>query len=221
MRVELSGVSKGRRGVALPETTAAFASGRASLVVAETEQRPTVLGLIASGRMRPDSGSVTIDGEADAGALRRRVALIDAPDVSDPAPNVALAGVIAEELMFAGLRSDPISARRWLHQHGVRGLSRVPIADVVPAVRLRLLLELAVLRPGVDAIVLVSPDRHGGDPRSWWALAGEFAARGLAVLVISGEASAALLAATPKTSRPRPDRLRLRAGAPLARGARR
>jgi hypothetical protein len=46
-----------------------------------------------------------------------------------------------------------------------------------------------VLRRGVEAIVLVSPDRHGGEPAAWWAIAEDFAARDLAVLVIAGQAS--------------------------------
>lgn len=48
MRVEIREVTK---GTSLPPTTAHFASGSVTRVVAETEQRPTVLGLIATGRM--------------------------------------------------------------------------------------------------------------------------------------------------------------------------
>lgn len=216
MRVELSGVAKGD---ALPETSVVFATGRAGLAVAETEQRPTVLGLIASGRMRPSAGTVTIDGKADASGLRLRVALVDAPDVSDPAPNVIVAAVVGEELMFAGRRSDPLAVRTWLDEHGVRSLSRVPIAAVDPTVRLRLLLELATLRPGVEGIVLVSPDRHGGDPRDWWRLAEEFAQRGLAVLVIAGDAAASVVSSAPRA--PRAARPHLRPSRRLSAGGRR
>ncbi|WP_200847095.1 hypothetical protein [Microbacterium sp. 18062] len=194
MRIDVHEVSKGRRGQALPETSLAYLSGSARLAVAETEQRPTVLGLIASGRMRPDTGSVTIDGEADTASLRRRVALVDAPDVSDPAPNVTVATVVSEELMFAGRPANPLATRAWLHEHDLGGQARVPIADIRPVDRLRLLLELTVLRRDVEGLVLVSPDRHGGDPLAWWPLVEEFAERGLAVLVIAGEASDAVLA---------------------------
>lgn len=193
MRVEVTGVSKGKRGVALATTSLAFGDDAARLAVAETEQRPTVLGLIASGRMRPDTGSVTIDGAIDGSALRRRVALIDAPDVSEPAPNVTVFGVVAEELMFAGKPSSPRAVLDWLTSHDVRELSRIPIADIAPAERVRLLLELAVLRPNVDGVVLVSPDRHGGDPHAWWRIAESFAARGYSILVIAGASSGAVL----------------------------
>ena len=230
MRVTLTGVSKGRGGIALPHTSAEFSSGRVALAVAETEQRPTILGLIAAGRMRPDTGEVRIEGETDAAALRRRIALVDAPDVSDPAPDVTVAGIVAEELMFAGRRSGPLAALRWLDDAGARDLAGVPIADVVPERRLRLLLELATLRRGVEGLVLVSPDRHGGDPRQWWALAHEFAGRGFAVLVVAGEASAAVLTAPAapvparqsrlarqaRLVRPRPGRVRPRRSAALA-----
>ena len=189
MRVVLDAVGKGRREHALPATSAVFESGVATLVAAETAQRPTVLGLIASGRMRPDTGGVTLDDRTDASALRRRVALVDAPEVSEPEPDVTLAGVAAEELMFAGRRSDPVAVRRWLDEHGLEDEASVPVSNVDPAGRVRALCELAVLRKGVEAIVLVSPDRHGGEPAAWWAVAEDFAARGYAVLVIAGQAS--------------------------------
>lgn len=201
MRVELRGVSKGRRGQALPVTTVGFESGRATLTRAETEQRPTVLGLLASGRMRPDTGSIVIDGHADASGIRRRVALVDAPGVCDPAPDVTVAGVAAEELMFAGIPSNSVSVARWLDDLGLAEHAREPIANVAPIVRLRLLTELAILRDGVEGLVLVAPDRHGGDPLEWWGLARELADRGFAVLVIAGDASAAAIGAAAMIAR--------------------
>lgn len=201
MRIELRGVAKGRDGQALGTTSVGFESGRATLARAETEQRPTVLGLIASGRMRPDAGTVTVDGKADASAIRRRIALVDAPDVSDPSPNVTVAGVAAEELMFAGIPSNPVSVMHWLGQLGLDHLARTPIANVDPHARLRLLTELALLRDGVEGLVLVSPDRHGGDPIEWWELAKRLADRGFAVLVIAGDASAAAIGAAAMIAR--------------------
>lgn len=203
MRIELRGVSKGRRGQALAPTTIGFESGRATLARAETEQRPTVLGLLAAGRMRPGRGSVTIDGRADAAAIRRAIALVDAPGISDPAPDVTVAGVAAEELMFAGIPWNPASVSRWLDDLGLRDVARVPIANVDPRDRLRLLTELAILRDGVEGLVLVSPDRHGGDPLEWWTLARRLADRGFAMLVIAGDASAAAIGAAAMIARMR------------------
>ncbi|WP_159607392.1 hypothetical protein, partial [Agromyces humi] len=148
---------------------------------------------------------VTIDGRADAAAIRRAIALVDAPGVSDPAPDITLAGVAAEELMFAGIPSNPVSVSRWLDDLGLREFARVPIANVDPIVRLRLLTELAVLRDGVEGLVLVSPDRHGGDPQEWWALARGLADRGYAMLVIAGDASAAAIGAAAMIARMQAD----------------
>lgn len=187
MRVAIDAVAKGRG--ALPETSTAFETGHASLVVAETEQRPTVLGLVASGRMKTDRGSVTIDGRMDARSLRRRVALVDAPLVSEPESNVSVTGVVAEELMFAGHAPSPFAAARWLEGLGLGGIAGVPLGTVEPATRIRLLLELAALRKDVEGLVLVAPDRHGGEPLAWWRIAEEFADRGYAVLAIAGQAS--------------------------------
>lgn len=198
MKVVLDQVGK---GAALPPTSAAFETGRATLARAETEQRPTVLGLIASGRMRPDSGTVTLDGAADPSAMRRRIALVDAPDVSEPAADVTVAGIVAEELMFAGRASHPVAVGRTLRELGASEWSRHAIGTVPPTVRIRLLAELALLRKGVDALVIVSPDRHGGDPVEWWRFARELAGRDKAVLVVAGDASAAAIAAASLVSR--------------------
>lgn len=201
MRIELRGVGKGRRTQVLAPTTIGFESGRATLARAETEQRPTVLGLLAAGRMRPDTGTVTIDGRADAAAIRRTIALVDAPGVSEPAPDVTVSGVAAEELMFAGLPSHPLSVARTLDDLGLRESARLPIATADPLARLKLLTELAILRDGVEGLVLVSPDRHGGDPLEWWSLSRGLADRGFAVLVIAGDASAAAIGASAMLAR--------------------
>lgn len=198
MKIVLDRVGK---GAALPETSATFETGRATLARAETEQRPTVLGLIASGRMRPATGTVTIDGATDYSAMRRSIALVDAPDVSEPAADVTVAGIVAEELMFAGRASHPVAVTRTLRELGASEWSRSAIGTVPPTVRIRLLAELALLRKGVDALVIVSPDRHGGDPVEWWRFARELAGRDKAVLVVAGDASAAAIAAASLVSR--------------------
>lgn len=196
MRVELDACGQGE---ALPATSVAFESGAAARLVAETEQRPTVLGLLASGRMRPSTGRVLLDGapalRGTRRDLRRRVALVDAPSVSEPDGRVSLAGVLAEELLFAGIPGDPVSVRRWAEQLALPGLDR-PLAEVDPRTRLRALTEIAILRDDIEALVLVSPDRHGGDPDAWWRQATSLADRGFAVLAIVGAATDATLAST-------------------------
>jgi len=189
MKLELVSVTKGPGGRVLGATSATVSSGEAVLVRAETEQRPTVLGLIAAGRMRPDSGEVLVDGSANPRRLRRVCALVDAPVVSEPDAAVFTVGVVTEELMFAGRRANPISARRWMSEHGCSDLSGVPIGQVEPARRIRILCELAASRPGIEALVLVAPDRHGGRPTTWWRVVEDIAATGIAVLVIAGRAS--------------------------------
>ena len=198
MRIAVHDVSKGKNGRALPATSLEIETGHARFVLAETELRPTVLGLIATGRMKPDTGEVTIDGTRNDRELRRRMALVDAPEVSDPHPGVTLAAVVGEELMFAGLPATPLHARRWLEQIGFAELAAHPIGTIKPSVRVRVLAELAVLRDDVEGFVLVSPDRHGGRPEGWWRIASEFADRGFAVLVIVGGSAAAVIEQLPE-----------------------
>ncbi len=194
MRVTLSEVSKGPNRAALPLTSLEFHTGRVTLARAETERRPTVLGLIASGRMRPDSGTVTFDGRTDYGTIRNRVALVDAPGVCEPAADVTVAEVVAEELMFAGRIGHRRAVTRMLAALGLTDEARSSMADLEPDARIRLLTELAVLRDGVEGLVICSPDRHGGDPLGWWTIANGLSARGYAVLAIAGDASAHAIA---------------------------
>ena len=189
MLITLTAVTKGPKGSALPRTTLHFTSGAVTLAPVETERRPTVLGLIASGRMRPGSGTVRIDGNTDYSGIRSRIALVDALGVSDPAADVTVAEVVAEELMFAGRIGHPRAVSRVLSDLGLTDQARSDMADLAPRARIRLLTELAVMRAGVEGLVLTSPDRHGGDPLDWWATASTLAERGHAVLVIAGAAA--------------------------------
>lgn len=191
MRIELAGVAK---GTALPPITLGYASGELTLAEAETSERPTVLGLIASGRMRPERGEVRIDGETDTARIRREVALVDAPTVSEPPPGVTLQGVVEEELMFAGRWPSRRSALEVLAELGARDDASTRMADLAPATRIRVLSELALLRPGVSGLVVVSPDRHGGEPTHWYADLTRIAERGGAVLAVIGRPAMAALA---------------------------
>ncbi|QPZ37755.1 hypothetical protein [Paramicrobacterium chengjingii] len=190
MRIDVNEVTKGKNAEVLPPTTVTVQSEHVTFVRADTEQRPTVLGLIVAGRMKPSSGDVTVDGERSPKRLRRTIALIDAPDISDPAPNVPVWRVVSEELMFAGRPAHPIAVRDALDELHLTAERRLDMAQLEPTARVRMLLELASRRPGVEALVLVSPDRHGGDPVEWWRVCRTFAARGYGVLVIAGYSSA-------------------------------
>lgn len=193
MKIELHEVSKGRDGESLPAISLSYETGLATFARAETMQRPTVLGLIASGRMRADSGTIRIDAEVDDAGIRRRVALVDAPDISEPASRVTASGVTAEELMFAGRAAGRRAVHGWLREQGLGHIARLPIVNVAPRDRIHLLTELALLRPGVEGLVVVAPDRHGGPPLQWWRQGTAIADRGFAVLMIAGDASATVI----------------------------
>lgn len=193
MKIDLRAIAKEAKRGLLEETTFSYSSNQVVLVCAETDQRPIVLGLIASGRMKPDHGEVLIDDASNNRLLRRKIALVDAPEISEPEPNVLTRAVVQEQLMFAGHRANPASAMEWLRLHEMSQWARVPIANMRPSARIRMLLLLAAERPKVNGIVLVSPERHGGDPDSWWHSVTELAERGYAMLVITGVAAAKLL----------------------------
>jgi hypothetical protein len=193
MKIVAQGVSKGHAGIPLPQRDVTFETGRVTVAEAEVGDQPTVLSLILSGRMTPDSGSVTLDGVDDSARIRELVALVDAPDVSEPAADLQLRDVVREELMFSDRAASRAAVAQVLADAGAGDYATVRVGDVPAALRIRLMVELAAFRRGVRGLVLASPDRHGGDPHEWLDIVDDLAARDFAVLVVCGAPSAQLV----------------------------
>ncbi|WP_156760297.1 hypothetical protein [Microbacterium karelineae] len=176
----------------LRATSLEASTGEVTLVPVEGGQRPTLLALILAGRMTPAAGEVTIDGAADPRILRRRVAVVDAPDTSAPVDDLSLATVVTEEFVFSGLRGPRRATRRLLADEDLSDFASTPIGDIPAAARIRVLTRTAAAPPEVEALVLTTPDRHGGDTSDWLETARAWAARRYAVIVL---ASAGAIAA--------------------------
>lgn len=196
MRLELRGVAMGPAGAPslAPIDVVLTEDGPVGLA-AEGDRAPMLASLIAGGRLRPDRGEVRLDGRADAAAIRSAVALVDTPMAADPPDDLPVATVVREELLFArrGTRRRHVDAA--LDALGLTAWRRSPIADLPPAARISLLTGLAAQRPGVRALVLTSPERHGGDAAEWSRIVTELTAAGTPVLVVGGAAVARALPA--------------------------
>jgi hypothetical protein len=165
---------------ALPPVSLEARPGHVTVVATEGGQRPTVLSLVAAGRMRPDVGTVS--------AERERTALVDTPIVAEHSDDVRTAMVVREELALAGrIRRGALRAE--LERLGVADAARRPWGTLPGVERVRILAELALLRPAVDALVVTSPERHGGDPLAWFRVLRAIAARGVTVLVVTDHAT--------------------------------
>ncbi|MGN6326623.1 hypothetical protein [Pseudolysinimonas sp.] len=177
-RITLDGAAVGSGpAAALPPVTLDARPGAVTVVATEGGQRPTVLSLVAAGRMAVDAG--TVDAE------RARIALIDTPTVAEHSDDVRVAAVVREELALAGRHGTA----RELDRLGLVEWAKRPFGALPTVDRLRLLVELALLRRGVDALVVTSPERHGGDPATWFRYLREVATRGVTVLVVTDHAT--------------------------------
>lgn len=190
MQLELQSVAVKK---AFPAFSLQIETGQVAYVTTTTDQRPTVLGIIASGRMKATSGKVILDGVENRRQLRRRSALIDAPVVSAPVDDVWFLGLVSEEITFAGQWGGIRSVLRWIDDNGMRKYARTTAANLPPTIRIKALVELASLREETDLLVLVSPDRHGAKPDEWWPIIETVAKRGFAILVIVGEPTGEIL----------------------------
>ncbi|MBP2457363.1 hypothetical protein ABID70_002893 [Clavibacter michiganensis] len=185
---------------ALPAISLSYGGPDPVVAIAETELRPTVLSLVASGRMRVDGGSLALDGDDSAGVALRvaeRVALVDTPRVNEPADDVTLRAVVAEELALAGHRSGRHEVGVILDDQQLADLARAPFSAVPAVARIRLLTTLAASRAGVEAVVVTSPERHGGAVAEWMRVLRDLARSGTGVLVVTSEAAAEAIAALP------------------------
>jgi ABC-2 type transport system ATP-binding protein len=196
MRVTLDRAAIGRGlGAAVPPLDL-IVDGPAPVVIAvQTDERPLLVSLLLAGRIRADSGRVLVDGREDADELRRRTALVDAPIVSEPTPGIALKTVVAEEFSFASVPASGRAVREFLARHDLGDYATLPVRALPPADRIRLFSELAMLRAGIDGIVITSPERHGGEPSEWYGPLAVLAESGIAVTIVTDYATAGILVA--------------------------
>ncbi len=101
---------------------------------------------------------------------------------------MTLRKVVREELAFAGQRPSRDHVDTVLDELGMRDHADTHVQRVPTDVRVRLLVELALLRDGVTGIVLTSPERHGGAVADWFAVVRDVARRGVNVVLVTSKA---------------------------------
>lgn len=184
MQVRADRVSlEGHHGTLLPPTSLTFGEGDLAIVHGEPGVGVTAFGLALAGRLKPTTGTVHAEG-VDA-PLTELVAVVDAPGVSEPDDALPLRVVAGEELALAHRPAGKEDVARWLADHDAAPFAGTRFENLAPALRTRLLTELAAERKGVRVLVLDTPDRHTSDVDSWAGLAREQAERGLAVVVLT------------------------------------
>ncbi|KRC42674.1 hypothetical protein ASE27_01980 [Oerskovia sp. Root918] len=196
MQITLDDVQvEGRRSPMLEATTLSVSSGECVLLAGEPGHGHTALALVATGRLAPYTGTVTLvedDGSTTTSTaeLRRVTAVVDVPGISEPDEALTVGDVVAEELSLAGRRSLPGDAKRWLADHDLLDRRGERIDALHGAVRTALLSSLASERKDVRFVVLTLPDRHSGEPSGWWSVAESLASLGYGVMVECTRSSA-------------------------------
>jgi ABC-2 type transport system ATP-binding protein len=180
-------------GAAVPALTMAVGTGAPYAVAVESDERPLLVSMLLGGRLQADSGRILVDGRQDANQLRLRTALVDTPFVAEPPAGISLASVVAEEFSFSDHSTSSASVASFLAQHGIADYARLPIRALPPVDRVRLFSELALLRDGVDALIVTSPERHGADPAGWYSALAAIADRGITVAIVTDVATRDLL----------------------------
>ena len=194
MQLEATGISvRGPHAPMLNATSVRVADHQVVLLAGYPGPGHVAAALGLSGRLKPDTGSVRLDGSTDAAALRRRVAVVDTPGITEPDDALPVQTVVGEELAIAGRKAGRKAVLEWLNEHGAAEDADKRFEHLPIAARTRLLAELTVARPDVKLVILTMPDRHGGDPHEWYALGRDLASRGYGVIITCADASVRLL----------------------------
>lgn len=194
MELEATGISvRGPHAPMLTETSVQVADHQLVLLTGYPGPGHVAASLALSGRLKPDTGVVRLDGSADAAVLRRRVAVVDTPGITEPDDALPVQTVVGEELAIAGRGAGRTAVLEWLEEHDAAEHAGKRFEHLPVAVRTRLLAELTVARPDVQVVILTMPDRHGGDPHEWYGIGRDLAAHGYGVVITCAEASARLL----------------------------
>jgi ABC-type hemin transport system ATPase subunit len=184
----------------LSPTSLTVESGQLAIVHGEPGVGITAFGLALAGRIKPTTGTVTLDetmAAASAVKLRDLVAVVDAPGVSEPDDALPVRVVVGEELALAHRPASRDAVARWLTENEAATFANMRFESLPAPVRTRLLTALAASRDGIRMLVLDTPDRHTSDVGSWSALAREHAERGVAVVVLTATTPLTALAAPP------------------------
>ncbi len=194
MRITLdaAGIGEGL-GADVPPITLELTEGSPIALPVEGDEQPLFVSMLLGGRLRADRGAVLLDGRDDLDALRDRTALVDTPWVAEPTAGIALHTVVMEEFAFAGMTPSRRAVHGFLARHGLLDYGRLPIRALPAADRVRLFSELAALRPGVAALVVTSPERHGAAAGEWYPPLAEIAERGVLVVIVTDVATASAL----------------------------
>jgi ABC-2 type transport system ATP-binding protein len=172
-------------GAAVPALSLTVSPGAPVVIAVATDERPLLVSMLLGGRILADSGRVLVDGAQDLDRLRRGTALVDTPFVVEPPGRVSLALLVAEEFSYIGRSTSRRGVNDFLRAHHVADFAALPIRALPPEHRVRLFSELAILRAGISALVVTSPERHGGSPADWYSALSDIAGRGTAVAIVT------------------------------------
>lgn len=159
---------KGRHATLLHPTSLEAKRGELLLVQGETQLERTGLSLVLSGRMKPDRGKVSWQGQTKIKQLRRASCLLDSPGVNEPEAHVKVKDLVKEDLaLIPSFTWERVLPMRWLADYHQDGIADEYVEELTPTERLDLMVNLALADPDVHLIICDSPERHGATDEEW------------------------------------------------------
>ncbi|SQC36841.1 YhgE/Pip N-terminal domain [Rothia kristinae] len=145
-----------------------MAPGELLLLQASGQLTRTALALVLTGRMKPESGSITWNEESSRKALRRHASIVDAPELNEMEKHMRVRDYVSEMLSYM---PHPFLQRphsgRWLEENGLADLNNLWDEQLTGEQRIRLMTALARHNSGADLLVFDTPSRHAHYSVTW------------------------------------------------------
>ncbi|MEU6855364.1 multidrug ABC transporter ATPase [Rothia kristinae] len=160
--------AKGRHAPLIQRTSLDVAPGELLLLQASGQLTRTALALVLTGRMKPESGSITWNEESSRKALRRHASIVDAPELNEMEKHMRVRDYVSEMLSYM---PHPFLQRphsgRWLEENGLADLNNLWDEQLTGEQRIRLMTALARHNSGADLLVFDTPSRHTHYSVTW------------------------------------------------------
>ncbi|GAB78747.1 hypothetical protein SAMN05421595_2400 [Austwickia chelonae] len=168
-------------------------AGQITVVEGEIGPGSTTFALALAGRVKLSRGEVAWNRDTDPALRRRKVAVVNLPDVTEPDGGLHVRTVIGHELALAGQPSRRRDIARFLTERGAADLVKSRWEQAPHGSRTGWLAELAFMEDGVEAIVVTHPDRWGGDVEEWAVPLGELIAEDRVIVIVCTPSTARIL----------------------------
>jgi hypothetical protein len=142
------------------------------------------------GELSVEQDGVQTNGRRAIKILQQATALPDAPTIDEPDQFAKVWRIAQEGFAFAGVRKSKRETLDYLSQYvdgDKKSLAKLNMQNLPGQARIAMSTELAFLRPGVELVFWIRPERFGATPQEWYQTLRKFNTSGHTIILITSK----------------------------------